>query len=79
MYNDRYVDKEDKYRHSKWLNFMEKRLLLAKELLKDTGAIFISIDDNEIAQLRLLCDKVFSQENHIGTLVWEKKRKKAHS
>lgn len=65
-YNDKYVDKEDKYRHSKWLNFMEKRLLLAKELLKETGVIFISIDDNEMAQLKLLCDSVFGEENFIG-------------
>ncbi len=75
VYNDRYVDKDDKYRHSKWLNFMEKRLLLAKKLLKETGAIFISIDDNEMAQLKLLCDSVFGEENHIGTLIWEKKKK----
>ena len=65
-YNDKYVDKEDKYRHSKWLNFMEKRLLLAKELLTDTGVIFISIDDNEMSQLKLLCDRVFGEENFIG-------------
>ena len=45
IYNDKYVDKEDGYRHSKWLNFMEKRLELAKELLKDDGVIFISIDE----------------------------------
>lgn len=75
IYNDRYVDKEDKYRHSKWLNFMEKRLNLAKDLLKSTGAIFISIDDNEMAQLKLLCDGIFNPENYIGTLVWEKKKK----
>lgn len=72
VYNDRYVDKEDKYRHSKWLNFMEKRLLLAKELLKETGAIFISIDDNEMAQLKLLCDRVFGEENFVANAIWEK-------
>lgn len=59
VYNDRYVDKEDWYRHSKWLNFMEKRLNLAKRLLKESWLIFISIDDNEVAQLKLLCDKIF--------------------
>ena len=59
VYNDRYVDKEDWYRHSKWLNFMEKRLNLAKRLLKENWLIFISIDDNEVAQLKLLCDKIF--------------------
>ncbi len=53
-YNDQWVDIEDTYRHSKWLSFMEKRLVLAKNLLKNTGVIFIQIDDNEIAQLKLL-------------------------
>ena len=72
-YNDRYVDKEDGYRHSKWLNFMEKRLKLAKKLLTDTGVIFISIDDNEQAQLKLLCDWVFGEQNFIANLIWKKK------
>lgn len=57
-YNDNYVDKEDAYRHSKWLSFMHRRLKLAKRLLSDRGVIFISIDDNEQAQLKLLCDSV---------------------
>lgn len=70
-YNDRYVDKEDGYRHSKWLSFMSKRLRIAKQLLKDTGVIFISIDDNEQAQLKLLCDQIFGQEN-IETMIWRK-------
>lgn len=69
VYNDKYVDKEDGYRHSKWLNFMEKRLELAKELLKDKGVIFISIDDNEYANLKLLCDKIFG-ENNVETYIW---------
>lgn len=67
-YNDKCVDKEDGYRHSKWLNFMQKRLELAKDLLKDTGIIFISIDDNEQANLKLLCDKIFGEGNSIGIL-----------
>ncbi len=58
-YNDNYVDKEDSFRHSKWLSFMSKRLEIAKTLLKDTGVIFISIDDNEQSQLKLLCDDIF--------------------
>lgn len=70
IYNDRFVDKEDDFRHSKWLSFMEKRLKLAKELLKETGVIFISIDDNEQAQLKLLCDEIFGEENFIGNLAW---------
>lgn len=70
-YNDRFVDKEDGFRHSKWLSFMAKRLRLAKALLKDTGVIFISIDDNEQAQLKLLCDEVFGENNLIAQLVWK--------
>ncbi len=73
IYNDKYVDRNDSFRHSKWLNFMNKRLELAKELLKSTGAIFISIDDNEQAQLKMLCNKVFGEENFIGILIWRKK------
>ena len=73
IYNDKYVDRNDTFRHSKWLNFMNKRLELAKEILKSTGAIFISIDDNEQAQLKMLCNKVFGEENFIGILIWRKK------
>jgi adenine-specific DNA-methyltransferase len=61
--------------HSGWLSFMYPRLLLAKDLLRDEGVIFISIDDNEQAQLKLLCDEVFGQENFLSNLVWEKGRK----
>jgi len=71
-YNDRFVDKEDSYRHSKWISFMHKRLVIAKRLLSVKGVIFISIDDNEQAQLRLLCDDVFGQENFIDNIIWEK-------
>lgn len=69
----KFVDKEDPWRHSKWLSFMEKRLRLAHHLLKNTGVIFISIDDNEQAQLRLLCDEIFEEGNFITTLIWKKK------
>ena len=68
IYNDSFVDKEDGYRHSKWLNFMEKRLNLANKLMKDSGVIFISIDDNEQANLKLLCDKIFGESNKIAVL-----------
>ena len=74
-YNDKYVDKDDGYRHSKWISFMEKRLELAKELLSDKGVIFISIDDNEQASLKLLCDDVLGGENFVANLVWTKKDK----
>lgn len=55
--------------HSGWLSFMYPRLLLARDLLKDDGVIFISIDDNEVAQLRLLCDEVFGEDNFIGMFI----------
>lgn len=75
VYNDRIVDKEDSYRHSKWLSFMNKRLRIAKRLLSDRGVIFISIDDNEQAQLKLLCDDIFGEQKFVGEIVWFKKRK----
>ena len=68
VYNDSFVDSEDGYRHSKWLSFMEKRLKIAKKLLSDKGVIFISIDDNEQANLKLLCDEVFGSVNFIGLI-----------
>lgn len=70
IYNDNYVDSEDEFRHSKWLSFMEPRLKLAKNLLKDDGVIFISIDDNEQAALKLLCESIFGKENCINTIIW---------
>ncbi len=72
VYNDHYVDKEDSYRHSKWLSFMSRRLKIAKQLLSDKGVIFISIDDNEQAQLKLLCDEVFGEQNFVGTYFWKR-------
>ena len=58
--------------HSAWLSFMYPRLYIARDLLSDNGVIFISIDDNEQAQLKLLCDDVFSEENFIANLIWAK-------
>ncbi|MBQ2883202.1 MAG: site-specific DNA-methyltransferase, partial [Alphaproteobacteria bacterium] len=69
IYNDKFVDAEDEYRHSKWLSFMSKRLRIAKRLLSDKGVIFISIDDNEQAQLKLLCDEIFGISNFLGQLI----------
>lgn len=71
MYNDKYIDLEDGYRHSKWLNFMEKRLKIAKNLLTENGLIFISIDDNELYQLKLLCDKVFGDNRFLCNITVE--------
>ena len=56
--------------HSAWLMFIYPRLQLARDMLKCEGVILISIDDNELANLRLLCDDVFGEENHLGTIVW---------
>lgn len=62
IYNDTFVDKEDGYRHSKWTSFMNRRLKIAKQLLSEKGVIFISIDEHEVAPLRLLGDKIFSEK-----------------
>lgn len=70
IYDDSFIDKTDGYAHSKWLSFMEKRLLIAKELLSNNGAIFINIDDNEQAQLKLLCDNVLGENNYITAIPW---------
>lgn len=72
VYNDKFVDSEDGYRHSKWLSFMEKRLRIAKKLLSDRGVIFISIDDNEQANLKLLCDEVFGGDCFAGDIAWQR-------
>lgn len=74
MYNDMQVAYEDAFRHSKWLSFMAERLVLAKKLLSKQGMIFISIDDNEYAQLKLLCDSVLGEQNYITALIWQKKK-----
>ena len=68
-YNDKLVDNEDAYSNSKWLSFIFNRLKLAKKLLREDGLIFISIDENEFAQLKLLCDdnNLFTK-NNLNTL-----------
>lgn len=69
IYNNHFVDGNDGFRHSKWLSFMDKRLRLAKSLLKNDGIIVVTIDDNEIATLNLLMDEIFGEENYLGTIV----------
>ena len=64
--------------HSAWLTFMYPRLYIAKQLLKDDGVIFISIDDNEVAQLRLLMDEVFGEENFLTEIAWRKSDNQAN-
>jgi adenine-specific DNA-methyltransferase len=68
-YNNAYVDKDDSFRHSKWLSFMDKRLQLAKNLLAENGIICVTIDDYECPNLWLLMNKIFGYENHLGTVV----------
>jgi adenine-specific DNA-methyltransferase len=75
LYNDSYVDREDAYRHSKWLSFMSKRLRLARNLLKPGGLMFVSIDDNEMAQLKLLCDEIFGENNFRNSMVMSRVKK----
>lgn len=72
-YNDKYVDSEDSYRHSKWLSFMKNRLTLSKKLLKNDGVIFISIGDNEFAQLKILLDELFGEKNFLANVVRKSK------
>lgn len=71
-YSDALVDNGDNYRHSKWTSFMKHRLELARTLLSPTGCIFISIDDNEFAALKLVCDEVFGWQNFVTTCMWQK-------
>lgn len=70
IYNDTFIDTVDSFKHSKWLSFMSRRLNIAKKLLKDSGVIFINIDDNEHSQLKLLCDSIFGEENFITSFPW---------
>ena len=72
IYNDDFVNKEDGFKHSKWLSFMSERLLIAKSLLSDKGLLFISIDDNEIAQLKLLLDSLFGELNFVNCFIWKR-------
>lgn len=66
------VDRDDLTRHDKWCCMMLPRLKLLRELLTDDGAIFVSIDDNEVHHLRALMDEVFGEENFVATVIWEK-------
>lgn len=75
IYDDKYVDALDGYKHSKWISFIYERLCIAKKLLTKQGCIFISIDDNEQAQLKMMCDEIFGAENFIANLIWSAGRK----
>lgn len=68
-YNNSFVESEDAFRHSKWISWIRKRLVIARRLLKNTGIIVATIDDYEYAQLRLIMDEVFREENYLATVV----------
>jgi adenine-specific DNA-methyltransferase len=70
-YNDTIVGDEDDYKHSKWLSFMKVRLEKAYNILSNKGVIFISVNDFEGAQCKLLCDEIFNEKNFVGQLTWE--------
>lgn len=71
-YEDSFVGKEDGFRHSKWVSFMNNRLVIAKKLLSAKGVMFISIDDNEQAALKLLCDEIFGLECFVADISWQR-------
>jgi adenine-specific DNA-methyltransferase len=72
VYNDRFVDRSHRFRHSLWLDFMYPRLQLAKDLLAEDGVIFVSIDDNELFRLGMLMDRVFGEDNFVANVIWQK-------
>ena len=63
LYNDKFIDREDSYKHSKWISFINKRLILAKDLLTKDGSIFVSIDDIEFPRLLILMEDIFGEQN----------------
>jgi adenine-specific DNA-methyltransferase len=77
-FKDSFSDNEAAYRHSRWIAFMEKRLWLAKQLLAPSGVIFISIDDTELAQTKLLCDEVFGEKNFVANFIRKCKTGSGH-
>ena len=72
IYDDAIVDKTDLFSHSKWLSFMDKRLRIARQLMSDKGVIFISIDDNEEAPLKMLCDDIFGADCFVANIAWQR-------
>lgn len=70
IYNDRFIEKDDVYKHSKWLEYMYRRLVLARDLLAPDGIIFVSINDIEMANLKLLMNDVFVEKNCLVDFVW---------
>lgn len=77
IYDDCKIGEDDGYRHSKWISFMAERLRIAKKLLSPKGCIFISIDDNEQAALKMLCDEIFGEEHFVALIPWRKRTAKS--
>ena len=77
IYDDAFVDVTDGYRHSKWISFMAERLDIAAKLLSDSGCAFISIDDNEQAALKMLCDEIFGEDKFVAHIPWRKRTAKS--
>ena len=73
VYDDNYIDNNDSFRHSKWISFMCERLQIAYKLLAKDGIMFLSIDENEFAQAKLLCDELFGEQSFIECIVWNKR------
>lgn len=71
VYNDVFVDADDAYKHSKWLEFMSRRLSLGRDLLREDGVIFVSIADHEMLHLGLLMNQIFGEANKVGVIVWK--------
>lgn len=76
IYDDKYVDNIDAFKHSKWLSFIAARIQIAYNLLSDNGSILISINDIEYAQLKLLCDDLIGEHKFIGTFIWKSRQNK---
>ena len=72
VYDDNFIDRNDTFRHSKWISFMTKRLAIARDLLSEQGLIFISIDDNEVATLKMIMDEIFGENLFINMFVWQR-------
>ncbi|MTO50990.1 site-specific DNA-methyltransferase, partial [Turicibacter sanguinis] len=72
-YDDKKVDINDGFRHSKWISFMQKRIKIAKNILSPNGILFISIDDNEYQNIKSLCDEMFGTTSFVTSFIWQKK------
>lgn len=73
VYDDNFIDKNDTFRHSKWISFMNERIRIAHSLLSKDGVMFLSIDENEFAQAKMLCDEIFTEECFMECIVWNKR------